>query len=267
MHDTTPADVVTRYEQDTWSRCAETYADTFHHLTSQALPHLLRAAGIGAGDRVLDLGSGPGDGSAILAGAGATVTGVDFSRPMVEVARRRYPALVFREADAEELPMDGETFEASVANCVVHHLARPVVVFKEVARVLKRGGRFAFTVWGAPEEQTSFGVFFAAVQAHHTIEALPQGPLFGVTDRAIYETMLAEAGLGRLQLSRHDLVWRMGTLDPVLRGLWTWGNIAALPPQTQARIEATTRENASAYRRPDGFAFPHSVLLGVAIKA
>lgn len=49
----------------------------------------------------------------------------------------------------------------------------------------------------------------------------------------------------------------MGTLDPVLRGLWTWGNIAALPPQTQARIEATTRENASAYRRPDGFAFPH----------
>jgi hypothetical protein len=30
MHDTTPADVVTRYERDTWSRCAETYADTFH---------------------------------------------------------------------------------------------------------------------------------------------------------------------------------------------------------------------------------------------
>ena len=110
-------------------------------------------------------------------------------------------------------------------------------------------------------------MFFAAVQAHHTIEALPQGPLFGVTDRAIYETMLAEAGLGRLQMSRHDLVWRMGTLDPVLRGLWTWGNISALPPETQARIEATTRENASAYRRPDGFAFPHSVVLGVAIKA
>ena len=87
MHDTTPADVVTRYERDTWSRCADNYADTFHHLTSQAVPHLLKAAAIGLGDRVLDLGSGPGDGSAILAGAGATVTGVDFSRPMVEVAR------------------------------------------------------------------------------------------------------------------------------------------------------------------------------------
>lgn len=49
------------------------------------------------------------------------------------------------------------------------------------------------------------------------------------------------------------------TIEACRRGLWTWGNIAAL------RIEATTRENASAYRCPDGF--QHSGLLGVAIKA
>lgn len=266
MHDTTPADVVTRYEKDTWSRCAESYADTFHVLTSQALPHLVKAAALGAGDRVLDLGSGPGDASAVLARVGASVTGVDFSGPMVEVARRRHPTLTFHEADVEKLPFDGESFSASVANCVVHHLARPGVVFKEVARVLRPGGRFAFTVWGAPEEQTGFGVFFAAVQAHHTIEGLPQGPLFGVTDRSIYETMLAEAGLRQFQLSRHDVSWRTKTLDPVLRSLWDWGNIAALPRQIQAQIEATTRENARAYQHHDGFVFPHSVLLGAAVK-
>jgi SAM-dependent methyltransferase len=266
MDNTTPADVVTRYEKDTWSRCAESYADTFHLLTSEALPHLVKAAAIGGGNRVLDLGSGPGDASAVVAGAGANVTGVDFSRPMVEVARRRHPTLTFHEADAEKLPFDRESFDASVANCVVHHLARPIVVFKEVSRVLKPHGRFAFTVWGAPEEQTGFGVFFAAVQAHHNIEALPQGPLFGVTDRATYETMLAEAGLGEFQLSRHEVVWRMRTLEPVLRGLWDWGNIAALPRQLQAKIEATTRENARTYQRHDGFVFPHSVLLGVAGK-
>jgi ubiquinone/menaquinone biosynthesis C-methylase UbiE len=266
MDDTTPAHVVTRYEKDTWSRCAESYADTFYELTSQALPHLMKAAAIGAGIGVLDVGSGPGDASAAFAGAGARITGVDFSRPMVEVARRRHPALTFHEADVEKLPFDGESFEASVANCVVHHLARPVVVFKEVSRVLKPRGRFAFTVWGAPEEQTGFGVFFAAIQAHHNMEALPQGPLFGVTDRAIYETMLAEAGLGAFQLSRHDVFWRTPTLDPVLRGLWAWGNMAALPRQLQTQIEATTRENAKAYQRHDGFVFPHSVLLGVAVK-
>jgi hypothetical protein len=52
--------------------------------------------------------------------------------------------------------------------------------------------------------------------------------------------MPPEAGLVSLQLSRHGVVWRTGTLEPLLRGLWAWGNIAALPRQIQAQIEVTT---------------------------
>ena len=267
MQDSTSPDVVTRYENDTWSRCAESYADTFHMLTSQALPLLVEAAAIRGGQRVLDLGCGPGDGSASLARTGASVTGVDFARQMIDAARRRHPNLAFHEANAEALPFEDKTFDAVVANCVVHHLARPLVVFKEASRVLTPGGRFAFAVWGALEEQTGFGVFFAAVQAHHDAEALPHGPLFGVTDRSLYEAMLAEAGFKDVRLGRHDVVWRTTTLDPVLRGLWDWGNMAALPRPTQERIEATTRENAKAYRQNEGFVFPHSVLLGVGVRA
>jgi len=267
MHDSTSPDVVTRYENDTWTRCAESYPDTFHLLTSQSLPLLVQAAVIHGGDRVLDLGSGPGDASAMLAATGATVTGVDFSRRMVDVARRRHPKIAFHEADCEALPFGEKSFDVVVANCVVHHLARPVVVFKEVSRVLAPAGRFAFVVWGALEEQIGFGVFFAAVQAHHDAGALPHGPLFGVTDRGLYETMLGAAGLKPLQLSRHEVFWRTKTLDPVLRGLRDWGNIAALPRRTQEQIEAATRENARQYERQEGFAFPHSVLLGVAVKA
>jgi SAM-dependent methyltransferase len=267
MQDSTTPDVVARYENDTWSRCADSYADTFHALTSQALPFLVRAAKIRADDRVLDLGSGPGDGSAILAETGASVTGVDFSRQMVDVARRRHPKIAFHEANAEALPFDAQSFDAVVANCVVHHLARPVLVFREVSRVLKPGGRFAFVVWGALEEQTGFGVFFSAVQAHHDATALPHGPLFGVTDRSVYEAMLGEARFEQFDFARHEVSWRARSLDPVLRGLCDWGNIAALPRQIQERIEATTRENASAYQQHEEFVFPHSVLLGVAVKA
>lgn len=267
MQDSTSPDVVTRYEMDTWTRCAESYADTFYVLTSQALPLLVRAAAIRSGHRVLDLGSGPGDASAVLATTGASLTGVDFSRPMVDVARRRHPAIAFHEANAEALPFDDRSFDAVVANCVVHHLARPVLVFREVARVLEPGGRLAFVVWGALEEQTGFGVFFSAVQAHHTADALPHGPLFGVTDRNVYAAMLGEAGFKQFELSRHELVWRTRALDPVLRGLWDWGNIAVLPGPIQERIEAATRENARAYQQQEEFVFPHSILLGSAVKA
>src|SRR5262245_36757817 len=102
-HSTAP-DVVTRFENDAWSRCAASYADTFHVLTSQAIPLLAEAAALSRGDSVLDLGSGPGDGTAILARTGTSIAGVDFSRPMVEVARRRHPGIPFHEADAETLP-------------------------------------------------------------------------------------------------------------------------------------------------------------------
>jgi len=187
---------------------------------------------------------------------------------MIEVARRRHPAIPFYEGDGEALPFDAETFDAVVANCVVHHLARQAVVFQEVARVLQPGGRFAFVVLGALEEQAAFGVFFAAVQAHHSAEeALPHGPLFGVTDRAVYQTLFREASLQQFQLVRHEVAWRMKTLAPLLRGLCDWGNLAVLPRELQERIEAATRENAKEYQQNDGFVFPHSVLLGVAIKA
>lgn len=264
MHAGTDPEIVARFENETWSRCAESYADTFHLLTSQAVPFLVAAASVQSGHRVLDLGSGPGDGSALLAGVGATVTGVDFSRRMVAVARQRHPGIQFRDADAEHLPFEDRTFDAVVSNCVVHHLARPAAVFKEVSRVLVPGGRFAFSVWGAAEEQTGFGVFFAAVQAHHEMQALPQGPLFGVTDPAVYKALADGAGLRDFSLRRHEVSWRTKTVDPVVAGLWDWGNIRALPRNVEERIDETTRSNARAYQQEGGFVFPHSVLVGAA---
>jgi SAM-dependent methyltransferase len=267
MEQTIDPAAVSRFENETWSRCAESYADTFHLLTGKTIPLLVGAARVRRGTRVLDLGAGPGDGTAMLADTGAAAAGIDFSRTMVAAARRRHPGLTFQESDAEALPFAQGAFDAVVSNCVVHHLARPATVFREVSRVLAPGGRFAFVVWASPEEQTGFGVFFAAVQAHHTLEALPQGPLFGVTDRAVYEKLAREAGLQGLQLTKHEVSWEMDSLDPLLRGLCDWGNIATLPRIIQERIEATTRANAAAYQRGSRFVFPHSVLLGVMTKS
>jgi ubiquinone/menaquinone biosynthesis C-methylase UbiE len=57
------------------------------------------------------------------------------------------------------LPFDDARFEAVVSNFVVHHLARPDVVFREVCRVLEPGGSFAFVVFERPEAQSSIGAF------------------------------------------------------------------------------------------------------------
>ena len=259
-------DFVTEYEHATWSRCAESYLDSFAGLTREAIPLLLEAAQISSGSNVLEIGSGPGHIAHALTETGARVTGVDFSAQMVTVAQCRYPDITFKEANAEQLPFPPDTFDAVVSNFVVHHLARPTVVFQEICRVLKPGGRFAFVVFGAPEAQSSLGAFFMAVEAHHSLEALPHGPLFGVTDRDVYEPMIAAAGLADLQLDLREVVWRSPTFEPVLQGFWAWGNMAELPQELQDRIAATTRENARPFERDGQFLFPHSILLGRAVK-
>ncbi len=260
-------DVVANYERDTWSRCADSYVETFGGITGETVPLLVDAAEIRAESQVLEIGSGPGHVAARLGNTGAAVTGVDFSSDMVEVAQKSYPEVPFQQADAEQLPFEAGSFDAVVANFVVHHLARPEVVFAEVSRVLKPGGRFAFVVWGAPEEQSSIGAFFGAVEAHHDLDELPHGPLFGIIERSVYEPLLTGAGLADCNLSIHDVTWRTDSLSPVLRGFWAWGNMASLPSETQRKIEETTRENAKPYEENGGYAFPHAVLLGMARRA
>lgn len=267
MNEEFDPDVVAKYELDTWSRCADDYVDTFAGITRETVPLLMEAAGIRSGSQVLEIGSGPGHVAAMLVQVGASVAGVDFSSKMVEVARSRYPEITFEQADAEQLPFDADSFDAVVANFVVHHLARPETVFREVNRVLKRGGRFAFAVWGAPEEQSSIGAFFGAVMAHHDLEELPHGPLFGVTERAVYEPLLTKAGLEDCQLSIHEVTWKSDSLDPILKGFWDYGDIAALRAETQTKIEETTRQNARPYEQDGRYSFPHSILFGRAQKA
>jgi len=260
----TDADEVTQYELETWGRCAEDYLDTFAGLTSKAIPLLLEAAEIRPGSHVLDLGSGPGHVAGMFAQAGAVVTGVDFSPQMVKTAQSRHPHIMFREANAEQIPFDDAVFDAVVSNYVVHHLARPEVVFREISRVLKPGGRFSFVVWGVPEKQSSVGAFFGAVEAHLEIAELPHGPLFGITELSVYEPLLTQADLEDCQLTTHGVTWEVESLDPVLQGCWDWGNMAALPSEIQEKIEETTRENAQPYKQDGRYEFPHTALLGTA---
>lgn len=267
MNEVFDPDVVAKYERETWSRCADDYADTFAGITAETVPVLVDAVGIQPGNHVLEIGSGPGHVADILIQAGAIVTGVDFSPEMVEVAQRKYPDIAFKQADAERLPFKESSFDSVVANFVVHHLARPEVVFREVNRVLKLGGRFAFSVWGDPEKQSSIGAFFGAVAAHHDLEEPPHGPLFGVTERSVFEPLLLQAGLHDCQLSTHEVIWRVDSLDPVLKGFWDFGNMVALPVGIQSKIEETIRENAQLYKQDEGYSFPHSILFVSAMKA
>ncbi len=125
---------------------------------------------------------------------GGSSIGIDFSDAMLSVARQTYPDIEFQEADAESLLFNDGEFDAVVSNFVVHHLGRPEAALSEARRVLRDGGKIAFTVWADPAKLAAFGLFFAAVEEHANPEELPHGPLFGVSEFDVFHRMMSDVG-------------------------------------------------------------------------
>ena len=97
-------------------RYAEPLADVF-----------VAFAGVGVGDKVLDVGCGPGALTAHLLSVGAEVAAIDPSPPFIDAIRVRFPDVDVRRGTAEELPYDTSAFDAALAQLVVHFMTDPVV--------------------------------------------------------------------------------------------------------------------------------------------
>lgn len=261
----TPADVAA-FEHATWSRSAPGYEEGFAVLTREAVGPLLSAARVQSGTRLLDVGTGSGVVAAIAREMGADVVGIDFSEAMLVEARRLVPEVVFRTAAADSLPFDDTSFNAVVANGVLHHLGEPQRALEEAHRVLTDGGRIACTVWAAPETLEAFGLFFAAVEEYAGSAELPHGPLFGVTDYETLSSLFIAAGFSDVEVSTIETTWKLPTIDPLLRAFGTWAQLDSFPANTRGAIEASVRSAAKAYETEAGLSIPNPMLLIAAAK-
>lgn len=97
-------DDVTKFERETWNRCAQNYQETFVLLTNEAAQLLMEAANVKSGTHVLDIGSGPGNVAGQLVAAGADVDAVDYSEPGSRLRRRITPTSVFTSRTPRSSP-------------------------------------------------------------------------------------------------------------------------------------------------------------------
>jgi demethylmenaquinone methyltransferase/2-methoxy-6-polyprenyl-1,4-benzoquinol methylase len=125
-----------------------------------------------AGDRVLDVCCGTGDLAFALVARGAIVTGLDFSEPMLEVARARSqkPKVGgknsetrnprFLQGDAMRLPFSDATFDAVTVGYGLRNLACWETGLCEMARVAKPGARLIALDFGKPDNRLWRAIYF-----------------------------------------------------------------------------------------------------------
>lgn len=102
------------------------------------------------GERVLDVACGTGTSTAAIAKRGAKAIGLDFSKGMIEEARRRHPSLEFIDGDAQALPFGDDEFDAVTVSFGLRNFEDPHLALTELHRVLKPGGRIVVTEFSTP---------------------------------------------------------------------------------------------------------------------
>jgi SAM-dependent methyltransferase len=227
---------------------AESYDRFMGRYSVQLSAQLADLAGVTAGQRVLDVGCGPGALTAeLVARVGAdNVAAVDPSEPFVAAARERHPDVDVQQAPAESLPHPDDAFDAALAQLVVHFMADPVAGLREMARVTKPGGAVAASVWDLAGDRAPPSPFWRAAKR------LRPGAENGAARTGAREGELAglfeQAGLRDVRTEEHGSTVRYEDFDdwwlPYTYGVGPAGAYAVKLPEDEREElrEACRRE-------------------------
>ena len=156
------------------------------------------------GETVIDLGSGAGNDVFIaqrLVGKTGKVIGIDMTEAMIEKAKQNadklgYENVEFRLGDIEQMPVDDNTADVVVSNCVINLVPDKLKAFQEIYRVLKPGGRFGIS------DIVINGKLPAKIQSAAEMYA---GCVAGALTKDAYMRIVAEAGFVSVSITKEKV--------------------------------------------------------------
>jgi len=168
-----------QFEHDFWNKTSDIYHDGFGYVTSLTIPHIIKHLKIKDNNKILDIACGPGYISEYLKNNSYDISGIDFSESMINFAKDRLPKSKFQVASAEDLPFEDNSFEFVICNFGMLHFANPQITTSEAYRVLKDGGKFAYSAWNELNKSPAMSIIMEAINKFSdTTVNLPEGPPF-----------------------------------------------------------------------------------------
>lgn len=250
------------YTRTTWNESAPKYGELLRNL-DKFNGDLLGAASPRAGERVLDVATGPGEPALSigpLVGAKGSVVGIDLSERMVELARQNAKGrdnVEFRVMDAEKLEFPDASFDLAVCRFGLQIVTDPDRAIQEMRRVLRPGGRMAATVWGPGERVPAIDVIVAPMLEFAEPDEtgyIPTPYEMGGEDELV--EILRKAGFRDPAEKRvtHEFTFRDGKtfFDAILKGTPIGHSLLEEDEPTQKAVLAKTAKNLEKWTLPDG---------------
>lgn len=231
------------------------------------------------GDTVLELAAGVGETGFLAArkiGQQGRLISTDFAPEMVAAARQRATELdvrnvEFRVLDAERMDLTSNSVDGVLCRWGYMLMVDPAAAFAETRRVLRSGGRLAFSVFAAPERnQWASLVGRVLVKGAYMTSPGPTTPgIFALADLNRIRELVTRAGFIDPQIEEMALVWRFASDDGYWRFLLEAAGaispiLRSLSPEAQTAVRAQLQDAARPYQSGDGYDFPAAVINVVA---
>jgi ubiquinone/menaquinone biosynthesis C-methylase UbiE len=268
-----------------WNASAEGWARWAARATDYLVPateKMLDLANVVSGSRVLDVGCGSGQQTAIAArrvGDTGHVLAIDIAAPMVTATEKTVREAGMRNVStrvcaAEALEENGERFDAAISRLVLMLIPDPVAAARAVRTVLRSGGLFAAIVTGDPTKTTYNAIALDILARHggNTDWEDRPGSIRSLVDPARLEDVMAKAGFTDVAVSRIATVQRLesaAAATTMIREGFAFYKalIAHLPLQRQDVAWNEVEQALRRFEGADGFAGPGELNLVVGRKA
>ncbi len=231
-------------------QAAESY-DRFMGRWSRPLAaELVRLVDPQQGQRVLDVGCGPGSltGALVSRLGVAGVVAIDPAAPFVAAARERFAGVEVHQGWAESLPFDDDSFDLALAQLVVHFMTDPVAGLREMARVTRPGGVVATSLWDHDTGPGPLTPFWAAARQLSPAAQEAPGPT-ATRDRLL--DLAGRAGWRDVEHTVLSVHVAFGSFDdwwePFTLGVGPMGDrLAALDDEGRERLRRACQEQLPA---------------------